>query len=83
MSKEEWKENRQKELSQLSDNELLKLLLQQVEGRHGNDDPLNSIQDALQGINDQLERLNENIENVTGSFKNRTFLNVVASVHEN
>ncbi len=43
---------------------------------------LKSIADALEGINNQLDRLNENIENITGTFQNRTFLNVVASVHE-
>lgn len=40
------------------------------------------IADALEGINNQLERLNENIESITGTFQNLTFLNVVASVHE-
>jgi hypothetical protein len=43
---------------------------------------LKSIVDALEGINNQLDRLNETIENITGTFQNRTFLNVVASVHE-
>ncbi len=47
-----------------------------------NEEILKSILDALQGINCQLDRLNENIENVTGTFQNRTFLNIVASVHE-
>jgi len=47
-----------------------------------NEEILKSIADALEGINNQLERLNENIESITGTFQNRTFLNVVASVHE-
>lgn len=47
-----------------------------------NEELLKAIADSLEGINNQLDRLNENIENITGSFQNRTFLNVVASVHE-
>ncbi len=43
---------------------------------------LQNINLSLCGIDDELTRLNENIENVTGTFQNRTFLNVVASVHE-
>lgn len=44
---------------------------------------LDEICNAIKDTNDQLERLNENFESVTGTFQNRTFLNVVASVHEN
>ncbi|MDF2537707.1 MAG: hypothetical protein K0S76_728 [Herbinix sp.] len=44
---------------------------------------LDRICKAIEDTNYQLERLNENFENVTGNFKDRTFLNVVASVHEN
>lgn len=54
-----------------------------------NDEIMKSILDVLQSINDnlsnqgyQLERLNENIENVTGSFKNRSFINISATVSE-
>lgn len=44
---------------------------------------LDGIYEAIKDTNDQLDRLNENIENMTGSFKGNSFLNVVASVHEN
>jgi len=54
-----------------------------------NDVILNEILGTLQGINDsidrqndQLERLNDNIESIIGSFNNRTFLNVSATVSE-
>ncbi len=44
---------------------------------------LDRICEAIKDTNYQLERLNENIENVTGSFRDRSFLNVSATVHEN
>lgn len=37
---------------------------------------------AIEDTNYQLERMNENIESVTGSYKNKSFINVSASVHE-
>jgi len=52
-----------------------------------NDEILKSILEALQGINsgireqnEQLERLNDNLDSITGTFKDNTFLNVVARV---
>jgi hypothetical protein len=43
---------------------------------------LESLNDNIKDQAEQLDRLNENIESMTGTFQNRTFLNVVASVHE-
>lgn len=43
---------------------------------------LDRICKAIEDTNLELERLNENIENVTGSFKDRTFINVSATVYE-
>lgn len=44
---------------------------------------LDRICKAIEDNNYQMERLNENIENVTGSFKDRSFLNVSATIYEN
>ncbi|WP_313132799.1 hypothetical protein [Anaerocolumna sp.] len=43
---------------------------------------LSKICKAIEDTNYELVRLNDSIENVTGTFKNRAFLNVVASIHE-
>jgi peptidoglycan hydrolase CwlO-like protein len=44
---------------------------------------LGEICEAIKDTYHEIERLNENIENITGTFKGNTFLNVVASIHEN